>query len=115
MRRLISGFLAIAFELGFIQHTSAQSEQAPSVEAILAKVRTALAVAEFPSNHPGLKATGKIIHWSVEADVAFLLDGSGRFRLSSDGVLADLRSFDGTDAWATDWTGATRHLLLQDR
>ena len=91
-----------------------QSE-ALTTEAVLAKVRTALNVAEFPADHPGLKATGKIQRYGTTGDTELILDGRGRFRTQSSGLLGEVHAFDGTDLFATDWSGATRHLQLQDR
>jgi hypothetical protein len=88
---------------------------APTVDDVLTKVRSALSVAAFPPDHPGIKATGKITRYGVETDGELIVDGRGRIRMTSSGVLGEVQAFDGADSWATDWSGATRHLQLQDR
>jgi hypothetical protein len=95
---------------------SAQPQSdALTTESVLAKVRTALNVGEFRSDHPGLKASGKIQRYGTTADAELVLDGRGRFRTQSSGPLGEVHAFDGSDLFATDWSGATRHLQLQDR
>jgi hypothetical protein len=110
-------YLCTVALVGFLAWTT--SGQAPvepvTVETVLARVRTALAVADFPANHSGWQATGKITHPGEEADFDLILDGQGRFRMSAKGLLADIRTFDGTHTWTTDWTGATHQMMLHDR
>lgn len=86
-----------------------------TTESVLTRVRTALNVAEFSADRPGLKATGKIQRYGTTGDTELILDGQGRFRTQSSGPLGEVHAFDGTDLFATDWSGAIRHLQLQDR
>lgn len=87
----------------------------PTLEETLKQVRAALGTADFPADHPGLRATGRIRQYGLDGGYELILDGQGRFRFVSSGPLGDMRSFDGTDAWITDWTKTTRHLMLRDR
>jgi hypothetical protein len=95
--------------------TAQPPSDALTTDAVLAQVRTALHVAEFPADHPGFKATGKIQRYGSTGETELILDGRGRFRMQSSGPLGEVHAFDGTDVFATDWSGATRHLQLQDR
>src|SRR5262249_39221572 len=104
---------SLLFAIGFVP-TAAPAE-APSVDAVLAQVGKAIGVAAFPNDHSGLKATGTIKRYGVEAPLELIIDGRGRFRMTSGGPLGETHIFDGVDAWATDWSGATRRVELQDR
>src|SRR6266404_9800604 len=93
---------AMALLLCFLVYTGPGRApgEALRVEAVLAKVRSALAMADFPAKHAGLRAVGTIMQYGAEAEFELILDDQGRFRTISTGALGEARAFDGRDAWA---------------
>ncbi len=112
MRRLQLRSLCAAVIVFFAP--SARADQPPTLAAVLANVRGALGADHF-TPPAAIEASGRITRYGVEADFRLVLDADGRFRQAGGGVLGETRTFDGTDAFAADWTGAVRHLQLQDR
>lgn len=86
-----------------------------TVEELLAKVGPALGVKAFPADHPGIKAVGKIKRYGLECDLELIIDGQGRFRTTSGGILGETEAFDGTQARTLDWCGASHGIQLRDR
>jgi len=107
--------LSLVAWIGLLQAFACAQVSRDTAEGVVAKVAEALGASRFPVDHPGIHVQGRATHYGIETGEEWTLDGRGRFRLSNGGPLPNVRTFDGTDAWVNDWTGAVHRLVLLDR
>ncbi len=86
----------------------------PSVDEVLTNIRRAINYDRLAKS-PAFELRGTTNRFGVDAEYRLLFDAAGRFREQIDGKLGETTGFDGTTAWISDWSRATRRLDLRDR
>ncbi len=86
----------------------------PKADEVLTNIRRALNYDRLAKS-PAFELRGTIDRFGVDADYRLVFDAAGRFREQIGGKLGETTGFDGTTAWISDWSRATRRLDLRDR
>lgn len=98
-------------------HPPAQdaARQTPTLDAILANVRTATGAARLADYPDGVRLTGpaELFGNSVRATLRF--DAAGRFVREIDGPIPYAVGWDGSEAWQVEFSGRPRRLELGER
>jgi hypothetical protein len=89
------------------------SQQPPSLEQVLANVRTAVGYSTV-SRAVAVEATGTTMVSGKEGDFRLLFAPDGRYVFSQGGPLGQTRAWDGKSGWESDSKGATMSLYLSD-